>query len=115
MIKYFQIMKSGLSYELDSDIHYYHHFKIGELLVCEFGDDEIKERWGVIYKRVITYDEHNVVILNRRTYQGNKEFTINWDSINSEKKDLVELIKGEYLFDITKNIHRERKLELIGI
>jgi len=107
--KYFQIMKSGLSYELDSDIHYYHHFKIGELIVCN------------MVKDLITYDNFhnpnwdNGVSLYRNTYQGNKVFTLNWDSTKSQKIDLIESIKDEYLVDVTKCVNREWKLELIGI
>lgn len=121
MIKYFQIMKTGLSYELDSDIHYYHHFKIGELLVCDMVEDYLGGCWGMEYKRVITYDTFhnskwdNGISLYRNTYQGNKVFTLNWDSTKSQKIDFVESIKDGYLVDVTKCVNREWKLELIGI
>lgn len=117
MIKYFQIMKSGLSYELDSDIHYYHHFKIGELIVCEVSD-KYEGCWPINYKRVIEYNKpkwHSGVELYRNTYQGNSVFTLNWDSIKSEKLNFVDLIREGYLEDVTKCVKRDWKLELIGI
>lgn len=120
MIKYFQIMKTGLSYELDSDIHYYHHFKIGELLICEVSDKNKKYEgcWGIIYKRVIEYNKprwFSSVELYRNTYQGNSVFTVNWDSIKSKKLNFIDLIGEGYLEDVTKCVNREWKLELIGI
>jgi hypothetical protein len=113
-------MKPGLSYELDSDIHYYYHFKHGDLLVCEFGDDKIEGCYGVIYKRVVTYENFykpnkwsNAVTLDRNTYQGNSVFTLNWDSVSSKRIDLVTSIKDGYLYDVTKCMNRNWKLELI--
>lgn len=118
MIKYFQIMKTGFSYELDSDIHYYHHFKIGELLVCEVSDKKYEGCWGIIYKRVVEYNKPrwcSGVELYRNTYQGNSVFTLNWDSIKSEKINFIDAIESRYLEDVTKCVKREWKLELIGI
>lgn len=118
--RYYQVMKSGLSYELDSDIHYYHHFKIGELLVCEvlgvwFGEYSS----GIIYKRVLDFDGPNkwetIDTLDRNTHQGNSVFTLNWDSIKSEKINFIDAIESRYLEDVTKCVKREWKLELIGI
>ena len=31
-MKYFEIIKEGISICLDSDINYYHHFEVGEIL-----------------------------------------------------------------------------------
>jgi hypothetical protein len=113
-------MKSGLSYELDSDINYYHHFKIGELIVCEVSDNKKYEGcWPINYKRVIEYNKpkwySGGIELYRNTYQANKVFTLNWDSIKSEKLNFVDLIRERYLEDVTKCVKRDWKLELIGI
>lgn len=121
MIKYFQIKKSGISYELDSDIHYYYHLKSGDLLVCEISPNvKLEGCWGVIIKRIIFAEEDRkwsdkYITLDRNTFIGNRIFTKYWDSIRSEKISLMELIDNKYVDDITILINRNVKLELLGL
>jgi hypothetical protein len=111
--RYFKILREGISYELDSDIHYYHHLKVEELLVCDISYKVVLSDSPIIYKRIVNCN--NCIDLKKLTRISDNIFTLNWDSIKSKRVNLLHLINQGYLVDITKYVNRGYKLELLGI
>ena len=106
LIKYLEVIKDGLSIELDSDIHYYHHFKVGEIITVEINKD------SMVLASIVTilFDINQSIGV-----YGRNLLKINWDSIKSESLSINDSIDRGYLIDITKNVDRNKKLELLGI
>jgi hypothetical protein len=93
---YLEVLVDNLSICLDSDINYYHHFKVGEIIRAEFGMNDLQ-------LIVDGCKIHETLI------------TIDWDKTKSKKVNLATAIKGGLLSDITINILREKKLNKLGI
>ncbi len=107
MIKYLEVIKTGSSIELDTDINYHHDFSIGELLVI----DIITTPPTVNLKRTIYNDVSFQLDFNLLQ----NKFKINWDSRDCERLNIVSMIESGYLIDVTECINRNKKLELLGI
>jgi hypothetical protein len=104
MIYHLQVIKKGVSVLLDSDINYFHHFDIDDIISIEYTINS-----GI-------YPPLSIVKLNSNSMiVKNPEFVINWDSIKSRKLSISELILENYLSDISQMVVREKKLNLLGI
>lgn len=95
-VYYLEVFKDNVSICLDTDVHYYHRFNTGD---------------------VITIHMYNYkgpkVVLGKVEYEA--EFTIDWDKVQSAKLTVVGCINIGYLVDVTKLIHRQEKLNKLGI
>ena len=104
-MKYFEIIKEGISICLDSDINYYHHFKVGEMICI-----------SNYYNPTLEY------IVNNTKWNMNFKFEYfkkNWDSTNHQNWTIPECAYQGYFKDITEGVVlsriREQKLKEIGI
>jgi len=95
-IYYLQVLVSDLSIELDSDVHYHHHFHIGDIIkIHMYSDKGPKVRFGSV-----EYDA---------------DFTYQWNSTQSKRLTISSLLSLGYMVDITKSVERNNKLSQLGI
>ena len=94
---YLQIVKDNVSILADSDVGYYHQFKI---------DDVIE----------IIMDQNLGVSLNINGWIiQNPKFTIDWDKKNYQQLSIASSVMNGYMIDITKSVERNKKLDELGI
>lgn len=107
MTKYYlEVMREGVSICLDTDVHYHHHFKVGDIIPIHMYSDKGPK----------------VVFGGYTEYDG--EFTIDWDKTSSARLSVAGCLaattssgfitKG-YLVDVTKGVNRQEKLNQLGI
>lgn len=92
---YLEVVKEGLSIEIDSDINYHHQFKIGDIIDINMYP----------YKNI----NSNKVLFG--TVEYNAIFTLDWTKTSSVRLDVNSCITKGYLRDITIQKVREKKLE----
>jgi hypothetical protein len=95
-------MREDLSICLDTDIHYHHHFKIGDIIPIHIYPYKP-------YKNIYS----NKVVFG--TIEYNAIFTLDWNKTCSATLTLDDCITKGYLTDVTKNVDREWKLNQLGI
>ena len=94
---YLQIVKDNVSILADSDVGYYHQFKI---------DDVIE----------VVMDDNLGISLNINGWIIEKpEFTIDWDKKDYQQLSIASAVMNGYMMDITKGVERNKKLEQLGI
>jgi hypothetical protein len=97
---YLSVKTNRLSIELDSDIHYYEHFKEGDILTIQLNAN----------------NEPMLVGLNGKNFKRYPfYFKLDWDSTKSKIVSITEAIRLGLVSDITKSIERNEKLKKIGI
>ena len=95
-IYYLQVLVDNLSIELDSDLHYFHHYHIGDMIkIHMYSDKGPRVPFGSV--------EYDAI------------FTYHWDSIKSKRLTIASLISMKYVSDITKGVIRNNKLSELGI
>ena len=94
---YLQIVKDNVSILADSDIGYYHHFKIDDVIevVMDVGISLNINGW-IIQKFVA-------------------RFTIDWDKKDYQQLSIASAVMKGYMIDITKSVERNNKLDELGI
>ncbi len=98
MTKYYlEVMKSGVSICLDTDVHYHHHFKVGDIIPIHMYSNKGPK---VVFGGYTEYDA---------------EFTIDWDKTSSARLSVAGCITKGYLVDVTKGVNRQEKLNQLGI
>lgn len=113
---YLEILKEGLSICLDSDVAYYHYFKVGEIL--RFSMD-LKS--GPILTSIINYNdisEKDIPIRDRngqRLYIKDPQFILDWDKVHSVRLSISSCLLKGIMSDMTISIDRDRKLRELGI
>jgi hypothetical protein len=103
MTKYYlEVLVDNLSICVDSDVQYYHQFKVGDVIpIHMYSDKGPKVVFGSTeYDRSVEYDA---------------QFTLDWDKRMSARLTVAACIAKGYMVDVTKNIHRDEKLEQLGI
>jgi len=95
-VYYLEVLKENVSICLDTDVHYHHRFNIGDVITIHMYSDK-----------------GPMVVLGRVEYEA--EFTIDWDKVTSAKLTVVGCINTGYLVDVTKLVHRQEKLNSLGI
>jgi hypothetical protein len=105
---YLHINTDRLSIELDSDVHYHHHFSEGDILTIKAN---IGQRKGLRSGNRYTITELN----SKRFGNYDPTFTLDWTSRNSARLSIVKCIEMGYISDITKSIERNKKIEKLGI
>jgi hypothetical protein len=96
---YLQIVKDDVSILVDSDVGYYHHFKI---------DDVIE----------VVMDDNLGISLNINGWIIQKfgaRFTIDWDKFDRQELSIASAVMKGYMIDITKGVERNKKLDELGI
>jgi hypothetical protein len=98
MTKYYlEVMKSGVSICLDTDVYYHHNFKVGDIIPIHMYSDKGPK---VVFGGYTEYDA---------------EFTIDWDKTSSARLSVAGCITKGYLVDVTKGVNRQEKLNQLGI
>lgn len=102
MTKYYlEVIKPNISICIDTDIHYHHQFKIGDIILVEY---DIKST-TLKFSGVSCY----------YSLTSGPEFTLDWDKIQSARLSIATLITKGYAVDVTKNVDRDFKLRQLGI
>ena len=97
MTKYYlQVLKDNVSICLDSDIRYYHQFKIGDIINIHMYSDKGPK---IVFGGYAEYDA---------------QFTLDWNK-TSDSLSIAACITKGYLADVTKNLERDIKLNQLGI
>lgn len=94
---YLQIVKDNVSILADSDVGYYHQFKIDDVIEVVMNDD-----------LGISLNIHGWIIQNPR-------FTIDWDKKDYQQLSIASAVMNGYMMDITKGVERNNKLKELGI
>jgi hypothetical protein len=98
MTKYYlEVMREGVSICLDTDVHYHHQFKIGDVIPIHMYSDKGPK---VVFGGYAEYDA---------------EFTLDWDKAFSVRLTVAGCITKGYLVDVTKGVNRQEKLNQLGI
>jgi hypothetical protein len=97
MTKYYlEVLRKGISICLDTDLQYYHHFEVGDIINIHMYSGGPKVVFG-------GYTEYDA------------EFTIDWDKTSSARLTVAGCITRGYLVDVTKGVNRQEKLKSLGI
>ena len=91
---YLEVLQEGLSIEIDSDIHYHHQFKVGDIITINMYVDKGP-------KVVFGPFEYDAV------------FTLDWKEDVSSRWSVAGCITKGYLRDMTIQIERQKKLDLL--
>ena len=94
---YLQIVKDNVSILVDSDVGYYHQFKIDDVIEVVM-DDNLG----------ISLNINGWIIQNPR-------FTIDWDKFDRQELSIASAVMKGYMIDITKGVERNKKLDELGI
>jgi len=101
MTKYYlEVMKSGLSICLDTDVQYYHQFEIGDIINIHMYSDKGPK---VVFGGRVEYDAQFTLVI------------LDWDKVKSARLSVASFITMGYLVDITKGVNRQEKLNILGI
>lgn len=103
-LRYYEVIKNGVSVCLDNDVSYYHHFKIGEIFCIthyfDFGNPKLiwimnkKEKWEIGYRI---------------------SFSVDYDKKYKEDMSVAECEFHGYFLDMSKcfEIKESKDLELL--
>lgn len=95
-VYYLQVLEPSLSICLDSDVNFYHHYEVGDIIrIHMYSDKGAKVPFGSV-----EYDA---------------QFTYKWSDISSRRLTIASLVSLGYMVDITKMVHRQEKLSQLGI
>ncbi len=94
---YLEVLKEGISICLDTDVHYHHEFKVGEIIYINMYP----------YKNIYS----NKVVFGTVEYDA--VFTLDWTKTSSSRLDVGSCITKGYLKDITIQMLRDKKLDLL--
>ncbi len=88
---YLEVLQDGLSIDIDSDVHYHHPFKIGDIIPINM------------------YPSGAKVVLHN--YEYDAIFTLDWTKTASSRWSIAGCITKGYLRDMTIQIERDKKLD----
>ena len=97
MTKYYLEVLREISICLDSDVRYYHHFEVGDIININMYSDKGPK---VVFGGWSEYDA---------------EFTMDWTKKSSARLTIAGCITKGILVDITKQVDRNFKLEQLGL
>ena len=101
---YLEVIKKNLSFELDSDIHYFYNFEIGDIICLEF--DGRKSTLKFIQ------NSEGIMKLN----YDNPYFKSNWDKVDGNSRLYIkDAVDSGYLVDTTIQKLRDEKIKSLGI
>jgi len=93
MKHYFEVIKEGLSICVDTDIHYHYEFKIGEII------------------HINMYSDKDTVVFGTIEYDA--KFILDWNKSQSSRLTIHLCVTKGYLKDVTVQVLRDKKLDLI--
>ncbi len=93
MTRYYLVLKEGLSICVDSDINYHYEFKIGKIIDINMYSDKATVVFG--------------------TLEYDAKFILDWNKTQSARLTIDLCITKGYLKDITIQVLRDKKLDLI--
>ncbi len=98
MTKYYlEVIKWGISICLDTDVNYYHEFEVGDIIPIHMYSDKGPK---VVFGGRVEYDA---------------QFRLDWDKRANATLTVAGCITKGYLVDVTKGVHRQEKLNQLGI
>jgi hypothetical protein len=100
---YLEVIKEGISICLDTDVHYHHQFKIGDIIYIN------AYPYKNIYNSTKFYS--NKVVFGTVEYDA--VFTLDWTKTSSARLNVGSCITNGYLKDITIQMLRDKKLDLL--
>jgi hypothetical protein len=90
---YLKVNREKISICLDSDINYYHHYKVGDIIQIEVGPE-----LGV---KLHPYGIENPLL------------TMDWNEILSARVPIGRLLEIGHLIDVTKVVNRDKLIDII--
>jgi len=102
---YLQIVKDNVSILVDSDVGYYHQFKIDDVIEVVMSDESLARQ---LAGQGVSLNVHGWIIQNPR-------FTIDWDKKDYQQFTIASAVMNGYMMDVTKGVERNKKLEQLGI
>ena len=96
---YLQVVKDNVSILADSDIGYYHQFKIDDVIEVVMSDN-----------LGISLNINGWII-----QKFGAKFTIDWDKFDRQELSIASAVMKGYMIDITKGVERNNKLDELGI
>ena len=90
---YLEVLKDSLSICVDSDINYHHHFKLGDIISINMYSDKATVVFG--------------------TLEYDAKFILDWNKTQSAILTINLCITKGYLRDVTIQVERDRKLDLL--
>jgi hypothetical protein len=91
------VIKWGISICLDTDVNYYHEFEVGDIIPIHMYSDKGPK---VVFGGRVEYDA---------------QFRLDWDKRANATLTVAGCITKGYLVDVTKGVHRQEKLNQLGI
>ena len=119
---YLQIVKDNVSILVDSDVGYYHQFKIDDVIEVVM-NDELQLGFQTQHLGISLNIRDLIVtdIVGKEIYNANgwiiqnPRFTIDWDKFDRQELSIASSVMKGYMIDITKGVERNKKLDELGI
>ena len=119
---YLQIVKDNVSILVDSDVGYYHQFKIDDVIEVVM-NDELQLGFQTQHLGISLNIRDLIVtdIVGKEIYNANgwiiqnPRFTIDWDKFDRQELSIASSVMKGYMIDITKGVERDNKLKELGI
>ena len=119
---YLQIVKDNVSILVDSDVGYYHQFKIDDVIEVVM-NDELQLGFQTQHLGISLNIRDLIVtdIVGKEIYNANgciiqnPRFTIDWDKKDYQQLSIASAVMNGYMMDVTKGVERNKKLEQLGI
>jgi hypothetical protein len=119
---YLQIVKDNVSILVDSDVGYYHQFKIDDVIEVVM-NDELQLGFQTQHLGISLNIRDLIVtdIVGKEIYNANgwiiqnPRFTIDWDKKDYQQLSIASALMNGYMMDVTKGVERNKKLDQLGI
>jgi hypothetical protein len=119
---YLQIVKDNVSILVDSDVGYYHQFKIDDVIEVVM-NDELQLGFQTQHLGISLNIRDLIVtdIVGKEIYNANgwiiqnPRFTIDWDKKDYQQLSIASALMNGYMMDVTKGVERNKKLDELGI
>ena len=119
---YLQIVKDNVSVLVDSDVGYYHQFKIDDVIEVVM-NDELQLGFQTQHLGISLNIRDLIVtdIVGKEIYNANgwiiqnPRFTIDWDKKDYQQLSIASAVMNGYMMDVTKGVERNKKLDELGI
>jgi hypothetical protein len=115
---YLQIVKDNVSILVDSDVGYYHQFKIDDVIEVVM-NDELQLGFQTQHLGISLNIRDLIVtdIVGKEIYNANgwiiqnPRFTIDWDKKDYQQLSIASALMNGYMMDVTKGVERKKKKE----
>lgn len=90
---YLRVNREKISICLDSDVDYFHHYKIGDTIELEIGK--------------------NLELILKPFNIEDPKFHLDWDETKSARVSVSKLLEIGHLIDVTIMVRREKLIDII--